>query len=516
MTRGLSKSRLMDARQCPRKLWLKTHRPELIEYTSDTETRFRIGFEVGEQARALFPDGLLIDASDLSAALQQTRTALREQPDRPLFEAAFERDGVLVRVDLLLPEPDGAYRLVEVKASTRVKDHHRADGAIQSWVVRGSCTLSGTAVAHVNNRFVYAGDGDYRGLLSIVPVDEDILPLLAEVPDWIAQARADLAGDEPAIEPGPQCSDPYDCPFQAHCMREQPQTDHPLDTLPRLGGWRKQGLEDRGIEDIRNIPEDYPLTDNQRRIADAIRSGRVEHGPDAARIVRGLGWPRYYLDFETTQCAVPIWPGTRPYQPLPVQWSCHVEWWNPSTAPDQFLFDREAEPLRAFAESLIVAVNQPCTVPLTYGSTMSRGLARITTRAFGDTVARGPILVYNAAFEKRILNELAEALPDLAPALRGIRERIVDLLPIVRAHYYHPAMHGSWSLKAVLPTIAPQLCYDALDIGDGHEASEAWRERLHPETGDERREALRKALTEYCSMDTWAMVVMVQFLGRNV
>jgi hypothetical protein len=55
------------------------------------------------------------------------------------------------------------------------------------------------------------------------------------------------------------------------------------------------------------------------------------------------------------------------------------------------------------------------------------------------------------------VEELAEAFPDLALDLRAVIDRIVDLLPIVRDHYYHPEMRGSWSIKAVLPTIAPEL-----------------------------------------------------------
>ena len=73
-----------------------------------------------------------------------------------------------------------------------------------------------------------------------------------------------------------------------------------------------------------------------------------------------------------------------------------------------------------------------------------------------------------------------------------------DLLPVARQNYYHPDMRGSWSIKAVLPTIAPELAYDGLEVGNGGMAQEAFAEILHPDTPQARREQLRNALLIYC------------------
>jgi hypothetical protein len=189
MTHGLSKSRLQAFRQCPKRLWLSVRRPNLQEVSEETEQRFQIGFQVGDVARSLHPDGILIDTSGAGEALALTQKALAEHPDRPLFEAAFQRDGVLIRADLLLLEADG-YRWREVKASTRLKDEHREDCAIQAWVIGAALPLTGVELAHVNTAFVYPGDGDYRGLLKSNPLDGDVAGLLAVVPQWIADARA--------------------------------------------------------------------------------------------------------------------------------------------------------------------------------------------------------------------------------------------------------------------------------------------------------------------------------------
>ena len=103
------------------------------------------------------------------------------------------------------------------------------------------------------------------------------------------------------------------------------------------------------------------------------------------------------------------------------------------------------------------------------------------------------MLVYHAPFEATILRQLAERFPDLAGRLQAVIARIVDLLPIVKRNYYNPDMRGSWSLKAVLPTVAPDLDYADLDeVQDGVLAQVAYEEAIAPETSSERRETIRQ------------------------
>ncbi len=118
---GLSKSRLLAYRQCPKRLWLHIYKPELLSISDNTtKTRFNTGNRVGDITRSLYPDGVLIDGSNLQQALRNTSEILLTPSTRPIFEATFEHDGLLIRADLLLPEADG-YRLVEAKSSASVK-----------------------------------------------------------------------------------------------------------------------------------------------------------------------------------------------------------------------------------------------------------------------------------------------------------------------------------------------------------------------------------------------------------
>ena len=489
MSRGLSKSRILNFLQCPRRLFLQTIRPELAEDSEEARMAFQSGNEVGEVARSLFPEGMLIGHdTELVEALRATRVALAEHPDRPLFEATFEHDGVLVRADLLVPDSSGL-RLIEVKSSTEVKSHHLADCAVQAWVVRkAGVPLARIELAHVDNTFVYLGNRRYDGLLKFVDLTGIVESRLDDVPRWIDACRTTLSGSEPDIMPGTQCDDPYPCPFITHCQPPQPDEGFPVTTLYRKGRIVTE-LLDEGIEDLRDIPPGRlgnRTHERQRRVAVA---GKAELDSEAGELLRSFGYPRYYLDYETIAFAVPIWPNTRPYQKLPYQWSCHIESADGSLGHQEFLGIGPDAPMRAFAESLVQKLS---------------------------SADGGPAFVFRQSFEEGRTRELAQMFPDLADRLLAICERMVDLLPIAQKHYYHPEMHGSWSIKAILPTIAPELSYSGLgEVQDGGGASVAYLELLDPATDSARRAALIHDLREYCKLDTLAMVKLARYFLKG-
>ena len=107
--------------------------------------------------------------------------------------------------------------------------------------------------------------------------------------------------------------------------------------------------------------------------------------------------------------------------------------------------------------------------------------------------------------------------PKLRKALLGILERIVDLAPLTEAHYYHPAQEGSWSLKAVIPTLVPELDYANLTgVADGGGAMTAYIEATHPETTATRKAEIEEQLRRYCSYDTLALVhLWARFSGEK-
>jgi hypothetical protein len=120
------------------------------------------------------------------------------------------------------------------------------------------------------------------------------------------------------------------------------------------------------------------------------------------------------------------------------------------------------------------------------------------------------------AYEKSRLEELSVRHPEHAALLQNYISRLFDLHPIVKQYFYHPDMRGSFSIKAVLPVIAPNLSYEGLsEVRDGTGAQVAYLyATLDPTTSAARKDELDAALRKYCRQDTWAMVEVAYFLAR--
>jgi len=484
MTIRLSKSKLIAFRQCPKRLWLEVHRPDLRTDDSTATRRFAAGHHVGELARTQYADGILIAPdNNLSKALKETQYWLAQPQRRPLFEATFEAVGILIRADLLVPMKAG-WHMAEVKSSTQVKPYHLEDMAIPSWVTKqAGLALAKTSVQVIDRQWVYPGSNHYTGLLRNEAVDEQVTAIAPLVPQWLQSAKQIAGGLEPEVKMGKQCNDPFACGFQTYCESLSVRAEFPISWLPNLHYKKREKFEASGFLDMSEVPIEE-LTPKQQRVRNATLNSEQFFEPLSPSEEKKFAGKRYYLDFETINFAVPIWEGTRPYQQIPFQWSCHIEDPEGTLSQKAFLDLSDSDPSRRFAESLLSVLGK-----------------------------RGPIIVYNQSFEKRIIQELAERYADLAPSLEALLDRVVDLLPVANEHYYHPSMRGSWSIKAVLPAIAPELDYANLeDVTDGGGAQEAYLEAIDSNCAAERQRKLSQSLEAYCGRDTLAMVKVFHFL----
>jgi len=480
----LSKSRLISAWQCAKKLHLEKHHPELGEVSSQTESLFATGNQVGDIAQQLYGTADSVEiAFDFKTMLAETERLIDGGADFPIFEATFRHEGVLIRADVLIPDGDG-WHVIEVKASTSVKDYHVLDCAIQDWVLRNSgINVLSISLAHINNQFVYAGDENYDGLLIENELTDEARKLEPAVLDLVAKARDAVTGPMPAIQVGAHCTKPYDCQFQSHCWPSD--TEYPISGL---GGSRAKlgNFVALGAHDIRDVAAHDLTAATQQWIHRVTVAGEPEVIPGAKKILEALPYPRYYLDFETIGPAVPIWAGTRPYAAVPIQWSCHIEEEGGAIRHEEFLDLSGEPPMRALAEKMIECLGES-----------------------------GPVLMYTS-YEKGVINGLIAMFPDLEEPLTKIVNRLYDLHPIVKTHYYHQKMLGSWSIKAVLPAMVPEMSYSGLEgINEGMGASDGFLEAINPETDMVRKLELEEQLLRYCRFDTEAMVAIVRFFTTN-
>ncbi|EDY83095.1 hypothetical protein VDG1235_2719 [Verrucomicrobiia bacterium DG1235] len=489
--RILSKSKLIAFRQCPKRLWLEINKPELRD-DSASEAAFQIGFQVGDIAMEIFDkdgSGSLIDFNAIGwdEAFAQS-TQLLQSGQGPIFEATMKTEGALALADVMLPDrsPHGLrWQMVEVKSSTSVKDYHRDDVAIQTYIAQqNGIQLSQIGVAHINNQFVYPGNRDYEGLLRIEDLTQEAKARTDEVEKWIAEAQTTAAqSEEPNLDTGAHCSTPFACPFCNYCNRDKVWPKQPTSMLPRIQSSRVENWEGRGITELPDVPDDEINPIQQRVKTATLKRETYFDSAGAKAAIPEVETPTYFLDFETVQFAIPIWVGTRPYEQLPFQFSLHQIGANGKLTHHEFLDTSGHDPREKLSRTLIEACGP-----------------------------HGPIYAYNAPFERKVLTSLADQFPEHSQGLLSIHARMDDLLPIARNFYYHPDQNGSWSLKAVLPTICPELNYSELEgVQHGMAAVEAYQEAIASETSEERRKELHKQLLKYCKLDTLATVRIWEF-----
>ena len=505
----LTKSDLQSFLQCPRKLWLEHKRPDLIPTGDPTiYRRARDGNIVGEQARKQLASDFIMPPlpEDKAAAAERARALLVEAPSKAVAEVPMYHAGLYARADGLVPD-GGGYVLRETKASTfplkkdkvtpdAPEDHHLNDLAIQVWVMQKSgLPMTRGELNLLDSQWRYPGEGDYSGLFRHLDVTKEVQSLTAMVPQWQQAAEKTLAGNMPVVVTGKQCAKPYDCCFKGFCQPlDPPGPKHAIELLPDLAGKNlaKKLRESKGYTSITD-PKPAELTGAQADLYRRIQLAHCTEAPVLAegseKVMAAFPYPRYYFDFESIDLPVPRWAGVRPYEHITFQWSCHNE-----RSPGIFEH-REFLDLTGDDPSL------PCLEKMREAINPDDG---------------GPIFVYHATYERGRLQELAERHPQYSELLGKYVARLVDLLPLVKANFYHPAMRGSFSMKKVLPVIAPDLDYGELEeVQEGTGAQVAYLYAVfEPTTTGERKKDLENKLRTYCRQDTWAMVEVAYFLAK--
>lgn len=485
--RTLSKSQILAHRRCPKRLWLELQPDVKPDYSAQTEASFAAGHSVGAVAQALYDpraERVVLDAQTNGYAVASARTAELLRGKSPFFEALFSAGGALAFADVMQPHGRAAWKMIEVKSSTKVKDYHRDDAAIQYFVATQSgVNLKALALAHIDSTWVYTGGGDYNGMLVETDVTAEVAKRTGEVASWIADAQVTVRKrTEPNIRMGAHCNDPFPCGFIDHCSAQEPQATHPVSWLPKVQTKAlKTHLSDPEITELKQVPDEL-LTVLQKRVKAASLSGKTYFdAKGAAAALKPHKLPAYFLDFETINPAVPLWAGTRPFQQVPFQFSCHRLSRSGTVHHREFLHVDSSDPSAAFVAALLVACDAE--------------------------TSNAPIFVYNQGFESARIKELAARFAKQRKALLSLVDRLVDLQPIAKAHYYNPSQQGSWSIKAVLPALVPDLAYDQLDeVQNGGGAQQAFLEIIASETTAARRAQRVKQLLAYCKLDTLAMV----------
>ncbi len=501
--------------QCPLRLFLEVRTDvEPEPFSRGDLARFEMGHRVGALACERFGGGVVIEADHLhhDRAVAKTREAMGAGAPA-IYEAAFVHDRTKVRIDILrrATYPQGSlegsagtadsntWDLIEVKSTGGYEARkHLFDAAVQLYVARGAgVKVRHVYLMHLDKSYIWPGGPyDLERLFTLVDITDEAEELQPEIPMHIDRLMRVLQAEElPQVGDEVSCTSPHACRYTAFCAEGAPP--HPIRELPYCGPRNRiyKELKARGLDtlldiDERTASEVFARTDQLH----TWRATVVERGlvvlPELGEWLDSLEHPVYFLDFETINPALPIYPGTHPYTVIPVQWSLHVMHADGRLEHQEYLATGTEDPRRELIDALLDAL--------------------------GDT---GAILEYhgNGGYESRILRELGELYPDLRPRIEGVLARMQDLGTAIRQWVFHPEFRGRWSVKQVQPVLAPGLAgYEGMAVADGDAASVELVELLTEQVPPEAVEQLRTDLLAYCKMDTEAMVEMWRALSQAV
>ncbi|HOJ19768.1 MAG TPA: DUF2779 domain-containing protein [Ignavibacteriaceae bacterium] len=492
-THLLSKSTFIRGLQCEKNLFLYKYHPELADEISDAQQAiFDRGTNVGLLAQQLFPGGVNCAPPNhfqYDQCIEKTKKAIADGVTT-LYEAGFVFDEVLVICDILVKEK-GTWHIYEVKSSTSVSEVYLNDAAIQFYVVKNSIPdVKEISIVYLNNQYVRMGEVNINELFSIENVNE----FAAEREDFVKENIARfkeviMQKKEPKIDIGPHCNDPYPCPFIGHCWQHIPE--YSVFNISYLKSDRKFELYKQGILKLTDIPDDYPLGASQRLQVDCEKNKKsVIDKAAIGEFLSLVEYPVAYMDFETMMPAVPMFDNSRPYQQIPFQYSVHYQKKKDSELiHKEYLAESDCakDPRKEFIEKLLSDLNGANT-----------------------------IIVYNQAFEITRLNEIARDFPQYEVEIEKVISKIIDLMkPFQNKSYYTPEMKGSYSIKAVLPALIPEMKYEDLAISDGGTASRIF-ESLFNNCDLIRQVEIRNALYLYCKLDSLGMEKIINKLFHTI
>jgi hypothetical protein len=487
----LTKTLINSGLQCKKRLWFDCHDP-----IKKDNFLFHLGNRFGEVVRKYYGKGVDLSHNiyDMDLALKDTAKAIKDEKVNVIYEGTFVHSDTLVRADVLLRIKDG-WELLEAKSSTKLKDEHIDDIAIQSYIIKSSgIKISSVKLIHIDNEFIYQGDNNYKDLIEENDITNEILFKEKIVQAYIDKFKpiADKDHPNPKIKMGEQCLEPYECIYQDRCSSLVLKSNAtPISILPNEGKKLEQKYKLRDINDLKDVPY-AELKSNQQIIQKAHIDNKPWINDGIGKMLKDYKWPFYFMDFETIQQGVPVIKGTHAYYPLPFQWSVHK--WDS--------FDKE---IKNEGEFFLDFTHQ----------NIERKFTESLLKATGDV---GTVFAHNAHTERSVLKKLKEknSCKDLSDKIENLILRVVDTLDIVKKNFYSPIMNGEYGLKKVIKAIPSNISYEGKDnIAGGTDAQLAWFICTDPKTSELEKQRQIKLLREYCAKDTLAIYYLVKYLIKN-
>ena len=307
------------------------YRPDVRDEMDEEQAAiFQRGTDVGKLAEQMFPGGVDARPKDTYSYQQSVADTARyiAEGKRVIYEAAFQFDGLLCAVDILVKRR-GKWYAYEVKSTTKVKPEHLPDASFQYYVITQSgLELKDFSLVHLNNQYIRRGALDVNQLFASESILAEVLDLQNYVQSQAVSLKAVLQKKQemPNIEVGDQCNKPYACDFQGFCF---------------------EGMKEEAI--------DY---------------GKPHINKEAiAEFLDQLEYPIYHMDFESWMTPVPEFDGHWPFRQVCFQYSVHVLQ-SPGAEPQHYYYlaDGVDSPTKEFLQNLLNVLGEEGTI-LVYNKT---------------------------------------------------------------------------------------------------------------------------------------------------
>lgn len=477
----ISKNVFLNSIICPKFGWLMRRRQVTHEPTLGEKFRIKEGKEIGERARTLYPNGVLVGDRTLNSAIRKTEELINDPKISEIFEGTFSVGNYVTKADVLRRKINGDWHLIEVKSSVNDKAQFIDDMAYTTMVIKHSgFSVSNVSIMLMSRDFRLGMENEDL-FVEIEHTDEVLarVELFETVMDEIAR----VTGNEniPETDLRFECKK---CSLFKECHGNNIE-NHIFD-IPRLSKSKFDRFKESDIVCIEDIPDSFPLTANQNRVKVCVQSGQPYVSSNLRATLDEISWPTFFFDFETVKTALPLYPDIAPHTQILTQYSIH-KCSEVGNVIDhlEYLADPANDCRRELAERLIEHLEE-----------------------------EGSVIVYST-FEKTMMNKLKELFPDLSQELDLIIERLVDLHKIIRDNYYHSDFHGSTSIKKVLPILVPEMSYDGLEIAEGDSAMAAFAYMALDRYDETEVKAIRNHLLQYCKKDTEAEVKVFEKLVKE-
>ncbi len=463
----LTKTDFLWYLDAPMHLWAKSH--DQLEKTSHTLYEQHL-IQQGQQIETLARDYI------------KKVLLPNHKGSQLLWQPTYSDGRYQIRADaLIFNSHSNTYDLYEIKSSTSVHTDHVYDVAFQVLLLEPILNLHRVYILYINKTYQHGNHLNLERFFTFEEISHKLEKRRDDVVQWRQEALALTQKNTP--HGVMTCTKPQSCPCPSLCHPNLPES--PIYNIPYIGKKAIQ-LREMGVTAIEDIPSIFDLNIKQRKHIKAVKTNQpIIDKPSIHQSLSSLHYPLYFLDYETFNPAVPLFPNYHPYEHIVFQYSLFIVS-KPQAEPQHFdfLHTKASDPAPMIVPDLISHLGP-----------------------------QGSVVVWNQSFEAHRNKDLAKHCPEYEGQLLGINDRLYDLMLIFKDGYYvHPDFHGSASLKAVLPVLCPNLGYQALKISSGEQAMLTWYWLQTGEMPEGDRSEIEDAMKAYCKMDTYGMVAILNKL----